>query len=451
MQYDLIVVGSGFASTFFLKKYLQKNTNKKILVLERGKFFPHLERLKIKRGDASVFNKEAIHETYENHSPEKPWNFSLGFGGSSNCWWAGTPRFMPSDFKMKSLFGILEDWPVAYEDLVPYYEEAENIMSIAGPEETPFPKSSKYPMPAHLFSEPDTILHKRYGSLYIAQPCARPSVQTTEKNQCLGYFCCDTCPVNAKFTIENSCQSIYAQPGVEIQYDCNVYELVIEKNKAKSVKFVRDGKEFEISGNVIVLGANPIFNCNILLNSGDSNPLTGKGFGEQMGVQSLVYLKNMNSRGGSTWVNANGFMLYDGPHRAQYAGCLMEVNNVPHVRLEEDKWLDVMPIRLIYEDMPQKNNYITNSKDKLKPHVYFKDGRSLYALKGFEETKSKFMKVLDPLPVEEIRYLPMELGEGHIIGGTPMGNSIEKSVVNKFMQHHSFENVIVLGLSLIHI
>ena len=39
-------------------------------------------------------------------------------------------RFMPEDFKMKSTYGhveksTLEDWPVSYEDLEPYYEKAE--------------------------------------------------------------------------------------------------------------------------------------------------------------------------------------------------------------------------------------------------------------------------------------------------------------------------------------
>jgi choline dehydrogenase-like flavoprotein len=36
-------------------------------------------------------------------------------------------RFMPEDFKMKSTYGevkgsTLDDWPISYEDLEPYYE-----------------------------------------------------------------------------------------------------------------------------------------------------------------------------------------------------------------------------------------------------------------------------------------------------------------------------------------
>ena len=54
-KYDLIVVGTSFAASFFLKKYLSKaDDNKRVLVLERGFLFPHAERLKEQRGEKSA-------------------------------------------------------------------------------------------------------------------------------------------------------------------------------------------------------------------------------------------------------------------------------------------------------------------------------------------------------------------------------------------------------------
>ena len=51
-KYDLILIGTGFASSFFLKKYLDKSSkNAKVLVLERGVFFPHERQLSLKRGE----------------------------------------------------------------------------------------------------------------------------------------------------------------------------------------------------------------------------------------------------------------------------------------------------------------------------------------------------------------------------------------------------------------
>lgn len=449
MKYDLIVVGTGFASTFFLKKYLQKNLSKKILVLERGHFIPHTERSKIKKGIKSEY--ERLHENYKdafiNNNPAKAWMFSTGFGGSSNCWWGCTPRFMPSDFMMKSLYRVEQDWPLQYEDLEPYYAEVEETMVMSGPDETMFPRKNKYPQPPHLFAPPDAILNQKYGKQYTSQPTARARQATGMRNQCIASSICDNCPVDAKFTIENSGIDVYKNSNVEVKYGAQVYSFTITDGEAKKVNFIKDGKEEYAEADRFVLGANPFFNTNILLNSGDENPFTGRGFGEQLGVQAVIELKDLSNKGGSTWVNANGYMLYDGEHRKQYAACLIETNNAPYIRLEENQWFDVMSFRLVFEDLPQSENYITTTKNKLVPQVFYNAGRSQYALKAFKEAKLKLPAILDCLPVEKIKYLNPFGTEGHILGGTRMGISIENSVVDRFSNHHQFKNVIVLGAS----
>ncbi|MFT3903266.1 MAG: GMC family oxidoreductase [Niabella sp.] len=446
-KYDLIAVGTGFATTFFLKKYLEKNKGKRVLVLERGHFIPHAERLKMMRKEHSDLEKlyEPYDTAFTNHHPEKKWPFSTGLGGCSNCWWGCTPRFMPSDFKLRSLYGIEEDWPVDYEALDPYYEEAEEIMCISGPDETPFPRKKPYPLPAHRFAPPDRVLHEKYGVQYISQPTARASRPAPGRNQCYASSTCDVCPVNAKFTIENSQIGVYETEGVTLQYGSQVYALVFRGNKVTAVRYIKDGAEYTDEADYFLLGANPFFNSNILLNSGDDNPLVGRGFGEQLGIQALIYLKDMNNKGGSTWVNANGYMLYDGDFRREYASCLMETNNAPYIRLERGKWLNIMSFRMVFEDLPQMDNYIKNTGNKLKPEVYYKAGRSSYALKAYEEAKKKLPDILSCLPVEKIEYLHAFPNEGHIIGGTRMGTNEKNSVVDKYMIHHRYRNLYVLG------
>ena len=151
-NFDLIVVGTGFASSFFLKKYLEKSPgNAKVLVLERGILYPYTERMRAARHQSPspefkdfVFNRE----TYYYNNPDKTWAFDPNFGGSSNCWTGCTPRLMPNDFKMKSLYNVAQDWPISYEDLEPYYTEAEQIMAIGGPAITPFPQERSLPVTA---------------------------------------------------------------------------------------------------------------------------------------------------------------------------------------------------------------------------------------------------------------------------------------------------------------
>ncbi len=445
--YDLIAVGTGFATTFFLKKYLSKApATVRVLVLERGHLYPHAERIKERRGEATTYaslNQDPL-EAIINNNPKKPWMFQPAFGGGSNCWYGCTPRFMPSDFQMKTLYGIAQDWPVQYNTLDPYYTEVEEAMSISGPAETPFPRNGPYPQPPHSFTTVDRLLKAKYGNLYINQPTARSSVAIPGRGVCCASATCSVCPVNAKFTIENSNLGIYDDARVELLYGAQVYSLELQGDRVRKVNFQQDGREHQISGEVVALGANAIFNSNILLNSGDTNPLTGKGLGEQYGTQALVYLDDLACVGGSTWVTANGYMLYDGDHRKEYAACLMEANNAPYFRLERGKWRNVVKFRMIFEDLPDDRNYVTTTKDPFKPAVHFR-GTSDYTLRGIERMKEKLPELLSCLPVEKIDFSEPHETEAHILGTTRMSTSAKDGVIDKNLLHHQYRNLFVLG------
>lgn len=53
-------------------------------------------------------------------SPIKPM-IGNGVGGSSIYWSAHVPRFRPEDFRINTLDGVGDDWPVSYNDLASYY------------------------------------------------------------------------------------------------------------------------------------------------------------------------------------------------------------------------------------------------------------------------------------------------------------------------------------------
>ncbi|WP_426061742.1 GMC oxidoreductase [Hymenobacter sp. B1770] len=445
--YDLVVVGTGFASTFFLKQYLSKApASTKVLVLERGHLFPRAERVKEIIGEKSAYAglNPLSNDTFENHKPDKDWHFSVGFGGSSNCWYGCTPRFLPSDFRMKTLYGIGNDWPVQYDELDPYYEQVEDLMSISGPAETPYPRKKAYAQPPHLFTAVDTLLHQKYGKLYINQPTARSRVAMNGRNPCCASAVCSVCPVDAKFTIENSNFRVYEDPRVELLHGAQVYGLELVQDRVRKVSFRQDNKDHHAAGEVVALGANALFNANILLNSGDKNPFTGRGLGEQLGLQAHVYLDNLQSLGGSTWVNANGYMLYDGDHRKEYAACLMESSNAPFFRPESGKWRHMASFRMIFEDLPDHDNYVATTSDIMKPAIHFK-GPSDYTLKAIDKMKQRLPDVLSCLPVEKIIYDQPYASEAHILGTTRMSTSAEQGVVDKHLRHHQYRNLFVLG------
>ncbi len=55
-----------------------------------------------------------------------------GVGGSTVMWSGHLPRFHPSDFRMRSLDGVGDDWPLTWDDLSPYYALNERMSGCAG-------------------------------------------------------------------------------------------------------------------------------------------------------------------------------------------------------------------------------------------------------------------------------------------------------------------------------
>ena len=71
-----------------------------------------------------------------------------GVGGSTVHWEGHFPRFHPSDFRVRSLDGVSDDWPIRYEDLSPYYDENDRMTGVSGISGDPAnPPRSERPMP----------------------------------------------------------------------------------------------------------------------------------------------------------------------------------------------------------------------------------------------------------------------------------------------------------------
>ena len=68
-------------------------------------------------------------------------------GGSTILYAGHFPRFHPSDFRVKTLDGVADDWPIDYETLEPFYEENDRMMGVSGLEGDPAYPPKPSPMP----------------------------------------------------------------------------------------------------------------------------------------------------------------------------------------------------------------------------------------------------------------------------------------------------------------
>ena len=80
---------------------------------------------------------------------------AMTLGGGTRVYGAQAWRFSPDDFRMASRYGVpegsaLADWPIDYDDLAPYYDQAEwelGVSGAAGGDPWAGERSRDYPMP----------------------------------------------------------------------------------------------------------------------------------------------------------------------------------------------------------------------------------------------------------------------------------------------------------------
>jgi choline dehydrogenase-like flavoprotein len=89
----------------------------------------------------------------------------VGLGGSTLHFTGEAHRMHPQAMAMRSRFGVAADWPVTYDELEPFYAEAERIVGVAGPAGGDGrPGSTPYPLPPHRLS---------YATQKIASGCEK--------------------------------------------------------------------------------------------------------------------------------------------------------------------------------------------------------------------------------------------------------------------------------------
>ncbi len=451
-HYDVVCVGTGFSTSFFLYKFLTRQTGKlRVLVLEAGPRLSHAEQLV--QGDPtgiSSLRKKRANDLFVNLTPEKEWTFYWGFGGGSNCWFACTPRQLPEDFRMRSTYGVGRDWPFTYDDLETYYGEAERIMSISGSDEPcPSPRSTPYPQPPHRYSVLAKLLKDAFPEHIFPQPTARARLAIRgQRPGCCSNNVCHHCPIDAKFTVLNGMKMVFADPRIEMRFDSRVDRVEYAGNQATGVIYTSKDSvrtETTVSAVLVVLGANAIFNPFILMRSGIHHPELGRGLVEQVSVPVFIELDGVTNFAGSTIVAGHGYMFYGGEHRRKRAGALMQINNRVQVSASRGEWISRGSLLFSFEDLRQPQNQVSISKeDPQKPVVNFR-GRSSYAAQGIRELDTQLGVILGRLPVKKYEIGPTWPTEAHIMGTTVMGVNPGDSVVDQDGIHHGIRNLVVLG------
>ena len=430
--WDVIVAGTSFSAMFFARG-LPRGLN--VLFVEKGVVESHADQL---AGHLSP--TETISMDNQSGKP-KQWIANSRFGGNSNCWWGQTPRMHPNDFRLRTAYGVGEDWPFSYEELEPFYTQVEALMEVSGGGTDGFlPRSAPFPFPPHTLSRADQVSFAARPDIWFACPTARST--GGRRPVCCANGVCSLCPIEAKFTILNSVDQ-FEDTGMALLTGAEVRAVDIQAGQARGVVVrMRDGAQARIAGGVVALGANAIFNAAILLRSGLTSPALGRYLHEQASATIDIDIDAPNYFGGTS-ITAHCYAFYDGPHRRDAGAVLIENYNAPaSLRHEPGKWTNRMRVRLIADDLPQAENLVQLGEGD-EPHVIW-TGHSDYAHAGIARAEAGLADIF-PFAVERIVERVEPETEAHIQGTHRMGRDAATSVTNDLLRCHEVGGLYALG------
>ncbi len=498
----VVIVGAGVAG--MLAAHHLAKTGAKVVVLEAGP--------SIRRGEAVQRYRTAVAKTPESPYPDTDYaprpkvisldsyyvqegptffksTYERSVGGTTWHWLGTTLRHLPADLRMRSRYGVAEDWPISYDELEPWYSAAEHEIGVAGDSKQDLgsPRSRNFPMPAL----PLTYLDKQVGlaaqtlGLQVhVTPQARNSLTYQDRPPCCGNASCvPICPIAAKYDATVHVQKALAL-GVQV-IDRAVVDFVDVDGEGRvtSVHFRRpDGSEGRAVAHTFVLAGNAIETPKLLLMSRtDALPNGVANSSDQLGrnlmdhpvqlswalAEQPLYpyrspLENAgieNFRDGSFRTDHSAFRMAIGEDGWSFPGTtpislserLIDAGYLGTALVEQMNAHVARQFRFanLIEQLPDPENRIVPAFDQLdsfgipRPRIHYRLGE--FVERGMAAARAISEQIFRAMGATEIQHGEEHEGAGHLMGTYRMGSNPATSVVNAEQRTHDHPNLFLLG------
>ncbi|HMF95544.1 MAG TPA: GMC family oxidoreductase [Vicinamibacterales bacterium] len=305
-HYDVIIIGSGAGGGTLA--YHLAPSGKKILIIERGDYV----RREKDNWSSRAVNVEAKYHTREvwRDGDGKPLHPHTNYyvGGNTKFYGAALFRLRQEDFgELTHHGGISPAWPIGYDDLEPYYTQAEHLYQVHGergadPTEPWASAPYRYPAVQHepRIQQLNDDLRRRglrpfHVPLGIMLDEAQPAV-----SRCIRCDTCDgfACLLHAKSDAQVVCvEPALAHPNVSLLTNARVTRLLtsasgrdvtgveVQRGTATATEFIR--------GDIVVSSCGAINSAALLLRS--ANDRHPNGLANRSGVVGRHYMGHTNS------------------------------------------------------------------------------------------------------------------------------------------------------------
>jgi quinoprotein glucose dehydrogenase len=494
VETDVCIIGSGISAAMVAER-LARTTAAKILVLEAGDDTVPLAqraaaRERFRRYNENPWGRDHL-EGYEVEGPLQ--SRSMQVGGLAMHWGAVTPRFSPEDFKQHSLYGVGTDWPLTYEELDPFYQEAEELMGVAGeqgPEDLD-PRGKPFPLPSIPLTYNLDLLKKWASSAGIAmwsQPAAKNSIPYRGRPQCCrNDTCSPICPIGAKYSPDFTWTALRKANRITLTPRTLVRKLVLSPDGATvshalAVSRDRPDEPVEVRAKTFVVAAGYTWSSHLLLLSAqDKAPngvanrsgLVGKYLAGHRNVQAIVELPlklypGMNEQ--HSLVTKQFMRLKAGSEYIRHDLRIWESSSGRTARLVDDTgalmlgdailddWrrrtkTGTARVRAYYDVIPDRASELTldgtrkNAYGDPLPKLTFRDAPESASMRQRTEDSIRglFSEMARAGNGRLLRQPTVDNFQDHPSGGCRMGADASSSVVDSWGRTHDHDNLFVVG------
>jgi choline dehydrogenase-like flavoprotein len=490
---DVVIVGAGASGGVVGRRLAENGFD--VVCLEQGRWTDPLEypaqrpeyELIARKQWAGNPNMRANPEDYpvdESDSDIATLMFN-GVGGSLVLYAGDWCRLRPSDFRVRTLDGVADDWPLTYQELAPYYEQTDREFGASGLGGDPALPDHEFPYPP-LPIGPAALKvargHRKLGWHWWPGANAVLPVDADGRRRCAQWSACmEGCPEGAKGTTDRTHWPQAIRAGAKLVTGARARRVLLGRDGlARGVEWVdTDGNEHLQEADVVVLAANAIGTARLLLLSANASHDAGLANGSGMVGRRLMvhpfanamglFDEDLRSWNGHVGAKIVCYQWYEtGPDRDHVRGAKWSlaptggpVRAALPTRAGESIWgpdhhLHVRASLgraaswgIFGEDLPDPDNHVTlhpeltDSSGIPAPKIHYRVSDNSRRLLDFQIARAvESLKAAGAHSIAVERL--MRLSGWHLLGTARMGDDANTSVVDRWGRAHEVENLYIV-------